>query len=60
MYELDKGVTILSLNKARGFLYTLARILGDVQAASKGTFGKRIARRAAGIATNTLMRKIIK
>ncbi|AII38056.1 hypothetical protein M036_13465 [Bacillus subtilis TO-A] len=50
----------MSLNKARGFLYTLARILGDVQAASKGTFGKRIARRAAGIATNTLMRKIIK
>ncbi|WEY91176.1 hypothetical protein P5624_12825 [Bacillus subtilis] len=50
----------MSLNKARGFLYTLARILGDVQAAKKGTLGKRIARRAAGKATNKLMRKVIK
>lgn len=52
MYKLDKGVTILSLNNARGFLYTLPRILDDVQAARKGILEKRIARRAAGKFTN--------
>lgn len=31
----------------RGFLYTLARILGDVQAIRRGRVGRRIGRRIA-------------
>ncbi|MGG0025191.1 hypothetical protein ABEY03_16000 [Bacillus inaquosorum] len=42
----------MSLNNARGFLYTLPRILDDVQAARKGILEKRIARRTAGKFTN--------
>ncbi|BDG59644.1 hypothetical protein [Caldinitratiruptor microaerophilus] len=32
----------------RGFLYALARLLGDVNAVRRGTVGKRIVRRAVG------------
>jgi hypothetical protein len=35
----------------RGLLYTLARLMGDVNAVKKGTVGKRIARRTVGKAT---------
>lgn len=35
----------------RGFLYWLARLLGDVNAVRKGRVGRRVARRAAGKAT---------
>lgn len=35
----------------RGFLYWLARLLGDVNAVKKGRVGRRLARRAAGRAT---------
>ncbi|MBY8831952.1 MULTISPECIES: hypothetical protein [Bacillus] len=38
----------MSINKTRGFLYGLSRLLGDVNAVKKGTVGKRIVRRAAG------------
>ena len=41
----------VTVNKTRGFLYLLAKLLGDFQAACKGRVGKRIARRAAGRAT---------
>jgi hypothetical protein len=41
----------------RSFLYFLARLIGDLQAARKGRVGKRIARRAAGKATGRLFRK---
>jgi len=41
----------ISVNKTRGFLYLLAKLLGDFQAARKGRVAKRIARRAAGRAT---------
>ncbi|MCY8310589.1 hypothetical protein MOC96_18080 [Bacillus vallismortis] len=60
MCELDKGVTHLILNNAHRFSLTLSRILGNVQATSKGSLGKSIARYSAGKATNKLMRKIIK
>ncbi|MEC2237982.1 hypothetical protein HUS59_16845 [Bacillus velezensis] len=50
----------MNINKTRGLLYKIARILGDVQAAKKGTLGKRIARRAAGKATNKMMRNLFK
>ena len=39
------------ISSARGLLYSLARILGDVNAVQKGTVGKRIARRVVGRAT---------
>jgi hypothetical protein len=50
----------MSLNKTRGFLYWLARLLGDVNAVKRGTVGKRIARRAAGRATGKALRKLFK
>ncbi|MEC3631520.1 hypothetical protein [Bacillus velezensis] len=50
----------MNINKTRGLLYKIARILGDVQAAKNGTLGKRIARRAVGKATNKMMRNLFK
>jgi hypothetical protein len=44
----------------RGFLYWLARILGDVNAVKRGTVGKRIARRAVGRATGKALQKLFK
>jgi hypothetical protein len=41
----------MSLHKARGFLYLIARILGDMQALSsprKGSVKRRIGRRITG------------
>ncbi|SDJ19604.1 hypothetical protein [Natribacillus halophilus] len=48
------------MNKSRGFLYQLARILGDVNAVNKGKVGKRIGRRVAGKATGRGLRKLFK
>lgn len=42
----------------RGLLYTLARLLGDVNAVKKGRIGRRIARRMAGKATGRLLRRL--
>lgn len=50
----------MSINKFRGFLYTLAKLLGDVNAVNKGNVGKRIARRAVGKATGKAMGKLFK
>ena len=44
-----KPEAAMSIGKTRGFLYGLARLLGDVNAAKKGKVGKRIERRPAGI-----------
>ena len=44
----------------RGFLYKLARILGDVNAVKKGRVGRRVGRRAAGRTTGRLLRKVFK
>lgn len=38
----------MSISKTRGWLYWLAKILGDFQAIRRGRIGQRIARRAAG------------
>jgi ubiquinone biosynthesis protein UbiJ len=38
----------MSINKTRGTLYKLARILGDVQAVRTGRVGRRVGRRVAG------------
>ncbi len=55
-----RGWDNMSISKIRSFLYKSSRILGDVQAAKNGTLGKRVARRAAGRATNKLLRSIFK
>ncbi len=41
----------MSINRTRGLLYWLARILGDVNAVQRGRVGRRIGRRAAGRVT---------
>jgi hypothetical protein len=50
----------MSINKTRGFLYALAKFLGDVNAVKKGTIGKRIARRAAGKITGRALGRLFK
>lgn len=55
-----KGGETMSIGKMRGFLYTLARLLGDANAVKKGKVGKRIARRAAGKTTGRTLRKLLK
>lgn len=50
----------MSINKTRGFLYWLARLLGDVNAVQKGKVGKRVVRRVAGKATGRTLRKLMK
>ena len=49
-----------TITTTRGFLYLLAKLLGDFQAARTGRVGKRIARRAAGRATGKGLGKIFK
>jgi len=44
----------------RSALYTIARLMGDVNAVKKGKVGKRVARRAAGKATGRSLRKLLK
>ena len=48
------------MGSTRGFLYWLARILGDINAVKKGRVGKRVARRVTGKATGKLFRKLFK
>jgi len=50
----------MSISKSRGWLYKLAKLLGDVNAVKKGKVGKRIARRAAGKAAGKGFGKIFK
>ena len=54
-----RGITI---GKTRGWLYWLARLLGDVSAVSKGpgAVGKRLARRVAGKGTGGLLGKLFR
>ncbi|HVL98290.1 MAG TPA: hypothetical protein VM324_03255 [Egibacteraceae bacterium] len=50
----------MSINKTRGLLYRLARILGDVNAVQKGKVGRRVTRRVAGRQTGRALRKLFK
>jgi len=53
----------MSINKTRGFLYNLAKLLGDISAIGSrrpGKVIKRITRRATGKATGRLFRKLFK
>jgi hypothetical protein len=42
----------------RGWLYLIARLMGDVNAVKKGRIGRRIGRRVAGKATGRLFRSL--
>ncbi len=44
----------------RGILYTIARLMGDVNAVKKGKVGRRVGRRVAGKATGKAMGKLFK
>lgn len=50
------------ISQVRSSLYSLARLLGDISAASKGpdAMAKRLARRAAGKATGRILGKLFK
>jgi hypothetical protein len=50
----------MSLNAFRGFLYKLARGLGDVNAIRKGRVPRRIVRRLAGKATGRFLGKLFR
>jgi hypothetical protein len=44
----------------RGFLYALAKLLGDVNAVQKGKVGRRVVRRAAGKLTGRGLGRLFK
>ncbi|MBA7473113.1 hypothetical protein ES707_08447 [subsurface metagenome] len=48
------------MSSFRGFLYWLAKALGDVNAVSKGKIARRVARRKAGRMSGGLLRKLFK
>jgi hypothetical protein len=50
----------MTLGKFRGFLYWLARLLGDVNAVQKGRVGKRVGRRIAGRFTGKWLGRLFK
>jgi hypothetical protein len=56
--ELSRSA--MSVNKTRGLLYRIARLLGDVNAVQKGTAHKRIVRRAVGRQTGKGLRRLFK
>ena len=53
----------MSVSKSRGFLYKLARLLGDYSAVSSGSskkMAKRVGRRVTGRAAGKTLRKLFK
>jgi len=50
----------MGINKTRGLLYKLARLLGDVNAVSKGKVGRRVGRRLAGKGARRILRGFFK
>ena len=50
----------MSIGKFRGWLYFLAKILGDLNAVLRGRIGQRIVRRLAGKVTGRLMGKLFR
>ena len=57
---MSRGKGKLTINKTRGFLYLLAKLLGDLHTARKGRVSKRIARRTAGQATGTGVGRLLR
>ena len=53
----------MSVSKSRGFLYQVARLLGDYSAVSSGSskkMARRVGRRATGRAAGKTLRKLFK
>ena len=50
----------MSISKTRGWLYFIAKLLGDVQAVKKGRVKKRIARRIVGKAAGRGIGKLFR
>jgi hypothetical protein len=50
----------MSLGKLRGFLYWLARLLGDANAIEKGRVERRVERRIAGKFTGRILGKMFR
>jgi hypothetical protein len=50
----------MSINKTRGILYRIARILGDVQAVKRGRVGRRMGRRVSGKLAGRLLSKLFR
>ena len=53
----------MNISKTRGFLYWLAKILGDVSAIASGSskkVTKRVGRRAAGKVSGKALKKLFK
>jgi hypothetical protein len=53
----------MKISKLRSSLYSIAKLLGDVQAVKSGSskkVGKRVGRRIAGKATGRALRKLFK
>ena len=50
----------MTIGKLRGFLYWLARLLGDINAVRRGRIGQRIGRRLAGKVTGRLLGKLFR
>lgn len=55
----DEGETV-GVRSTRGFLYWLARLLGDVQAVKKGRIGRRVGRRLTGRLTGRWLGRLFK
>jgi hypothetical protein len=50
----------MSISKTRGWLYQIAKLLGDVQAVQNGKVGKRVLRRIAGKLTGRGLGKLFR
>jgi hypothetical protein len=58
--EIEYRGGFMTINKTRGWLYLIAKLLGDVQAVQKGRVGKRILRRIAGKLTGRGLGKLFR
>lgn len=50
----------MGIRNTRGFLYWLARLLGDVEAVKKGRVGRRIGRRLTGRVTGRWLGRLFR
>lgn len=50
----------MTLTQIRSVLYSIARVLGDVNAAAKGRIARRAARRTADKLTGRLLRRLFR
>jgi hypothetical protein len=50
----------MGINKTRGTLYKLARVLGDLNAVKKGRIGRRVGRRLVGRASGRGIARLFK